>query len=233
MNNRCQSCGGLMLETATRGSGGWYTIHQCAMCGRSAENLRRVDENSEIARIRKRAKALTNGDPIKLWEEDVDIKTPESTDQNDMIKESTCEKNLTVPVPEPVPELVDEPASEPVTEPSVNSLPEEASHIEKEIPEVDTIAKEEGQKLREWRLYEAGLSSTELAARLTNPKTKKSPHASVISVWELGKFPIPSWAKEQMAKIRGWNEKKIPNLRCIETTDWMPKMMRRRIALTP
>ena len=223
----CKACGGFLVETATRGSAGWYTIHQCAMCGRSPENMRRVDENLEIDRIRKRAKALTNGDPIKPWEEDVEIKTPESTDQNDIndsstyqaskpatsgvIKESTCEKTLTVPVPDPVSELVDEPASEPVPEPSVNSLPEEASHIEKEIITVDSLLKEAGQELRNWRLNVAGLSGLELASRLRHPKTKRPPHASAISAWELGKQAIPDWAREQMTKIRGWNEKKDSN----------------------
>lgn len=248
----CKACGGLLVETATRGSAGWYTIHQCAMCGRSPENLRRVDENSEISRIRQRAKAAANGEPVRLYEPEVEIKASESTHQDNIndsstyqdvkpepvtasapapvssppketlvlprakmagssperLKEATCEKTLTFPVPAPVPELVDEPASEPVPEPSVNSLPEEASHTEKEAIPMDPILMEEGQELRRWRLDEAGLTGLDLASKLRHPKTKRPPHASVISAWELGKQAIPEWAREQMTKIRGWDEKK-------------------------
>lgn len=58
----CTVCGGLMLETATRGLAGWYTIHQCSMCGRSPENRRRVEENPEIRTIREKVKKAVVGD---------------------------------------------------------------------------------------------------------------------------------------------------------------------------
>ena len=51
-----------MLETATRGLAGWYTIHQCSMCGRSPENRRRVEENPEIRTIREKVKKAVVGD---------------------------------------------------------------------------------------------------------------------------------------------------------------------------
>ena len=58
----CTVCGGLMLETATRGLAGWYTVHQCSMCGRSPENRRRVEENPEIRTIREKVKKAVVGD---------------------------------------------------------------------------------------------------------------------------------------------------------------------------
>lgn len=51
-----------MLETATRGLAGWYTVHQCSMCGRSPENRRRVEENPEIRTIREKVKKAVVGD---------------------------------------------------------------------------------------------------------------------------------------------------------------------------
>lgn len=51
-----------MLETATRGLAGWYTVHQCSMCGRSPENRRRVEENTEIRTIREKVKKAVVGD---------------------------------------------------------------------------------------------------------------------------------------------------------------------------
>lgn len=225
MKNNCQVCGGLLVETATRGSAGWYTIHQCAMCGRSPENLRRVDENPDIARIRHRAKAATNGDPLRPYAEDVEITTVKSTHQKDIVDASAGPGSPSDTVLAPAPlsrplgegllvqkEDIKEPTGSvpaPECEKIPNhALPEEGSFplreetsTKKEAPTVDSQAKKERENLRKWRMEEAGLTSLELSSRLINPKTQKAPHPSIISAWELGKQPIPQWAKDQILAL--------------------------------